>query len=73
MVGTMTAPTINERLDRICKRQTARLLDHMRQTMAVPDPVAAAIVRAFGFFAEDAKSAIRESSKEADRAENHRS
>ena len=66
-------PAINERLDGICRRQQARFMDHLRDTRQSTPQLEADVQRVFGFIFADVKSAVRELSKEADRAENHRS
>ena len=61
-------PAINERLDRICKRQQARFMDHLRDTRQSTPQLEADVQRVFGFIFSDVKSAVRELSKEAQNA-----
>ena len=70
MVGTMTAPapTVEARLDRICRRQQARFMDHLRDTRQATPQLEADVQRVFGFIFSDVKSAVRELSKEAQNA-----
>ena len=62
------APTVEARLDRICKRQQARFLDHLRDTRQSTPQLEADVQRVFGFIFSDVKSAVREHSKEAQNA-----
>jgi len=73
MAADTPAPTVEARLDRICRRQQARFMDHLRDTRQATPRLEADVMRVFGFIFSDVKSAVRELSKEADRAENHRS
>ena len=70
MVGTMSAPapTVEARLDRICRRQQARFMDHLRDTRQSTPQLEADVQRVFGFIFADVKSAVRELSKEAQNA-----
>lgn len=70
MVGTMSAPapTVEARLDRICRRQQARFMDHLRDTRQSTPQLEADVQRVFGFIFSDVKSAVRELSKEAQNA-----
>ncbi len=70
MVGTMSAPapTVEARLDRICRRQQARFMDHLRDTRQSTPQLEADVQRVFGFIFADVKSAVREHSKEAQNA-----
>lgn len=52
------------RLDRICKRQQARFLDHLRDTRQSTPQLEADVTRVFGFIFADVKTAVRELSKE---------
>ncbi|MDD2241373.1 MAG: hypothetical protein PHI93_12060 [Kiritimatiellae bacterium] len=66
----MPAPTpaINERLDGICKRQTARFLDHLEATRQTTPRLEADIKRVFGFVFSDVKQALQENCPEASNA-----
>lgn len=62
------APAINERLDGICKRQTARFLDHLKATRQTTPRLEADIKRVFGFVFSDIKQALQENCPEASNA-----
>lgn len=64
----MTAPAINERLDGICKRQTARFLDHLEATRQSTPRLETDIKRVFGFIFSDVKQALQENCPEAPNA-----
>ncbi len=57
--------TIESRLDAICKRQTARFLDHLRASNQANPKLESDVRRVFGFIFRDVKSAMREHSTEA--------
>ena len=63
-----TAPAINERLDGICKRQTARFLDHLEATRQSTPRLETDIKRVFGFIFSDVKQALQETCPEAPNA-----
>ena len=60
-----TAAPIEVRLDSICKRQTARFLDHLRASNQATPKLESDVRRVFGFIFTDIKSAVREHSPEA--------
>lgn len=62
----MSAPTpaVEARLDRICKRQQARFMDHLRDTRQSTPQLEADVQRVFGFIFADVKTCIREHSTE---------
>ncbi len=62
------APTVEARLDRICKRQTARFLDHLEATRQSTPRLEADIKRVFGFVFSDIKQALQENCPEASNA-----
>ena len=64
MHDTTTAPAVEARLDRICKRQQARFMDHLRDTRQSTPQLEADVQRVFGFIFADVKSAVREHSTE---------
>lgn len=51
-------------LDRICKRQTARFLDHLRDTGQATDRLERDVKRMMSFTFRDVKDAIHESCTE---------
>lgn len=57
--------TIESRLDAICKRQTARFLDHLRTSNQATAKLENDTKRVFGFIFADVKQAVREYSPEA--------
>ena len=61
----MTAPLEN-RLDAICRRQTARYLDRERQNRRLTPYAVRDFVRCMGFVFQDVKQAVRENAKERD-------
>ncbi|MDY0149508.1 MAG: hypothetical protein RBT03_05430 [Kiritimatiellia bacterium] len=66
----MTAPaSIESRLDSICRRQTARFLDHLRATRQATQRLESDTIRFMGFIFKDVKTAIRERSEEAPHAQ----
>lgn len=71
----MSAPTatVEARLDRICRRQQARFLDHLRDTRQSTPQLEADVTRLFTFVFSDVKSCIREKSTEThnDRIQRH--
>ena len=68
MAADTPAPTVEARLDRICRRQQARFMDHLRDTRQATPRLEADVMRVFGFIFSDVKSAVRELSKEAQNA-----
>jgi len=70
---TAPAPTVEARLDRICKRQQARFLDHLRDTRQSTPQLEADVTRVFGFIFADVKTCIREHYTEThnDRIQRH--
>jgi hypothetical protein len=51
---------VMERIDAIAKRQTARFLDHLRDTRQATPRLEADVMRVFGFIFSDVKQAIKE-------------
>lgn len=68
MEQLVAAPTVEARLDRICKRQQARFLDHLRDTRQSTPRLEADIKRVFGFVFSDVKQALQENCPEAPNA-----
>lgn len=62
---TTTTTTIEARLDAICKRQTARFLDHLRSSNQATAKLENDTKRVFGFVFADIKQAVREHYPEA--------
>lgn len=58
------AAPIEARLDSICKRQTARFLDHLEATRQSTPRLETDIKRVFGFVFSDIKKTLRETCKE---------
>jgi predicted aldo/keto reductase-like oxidoreductase len=75
MSATATAPSapsaapIEARLDSICKRQTARFLDHLEATRQSTPRLETDVKRLFGFVFSDIKQALQEECKEANHAQ----
>ena len=73
MSAPAPAPAVEARLDRICKRQQARFMDHLRDTRQATPRLEADVTRVFGFIFADVKTCIREHSTEThnDRIQRH--
>jgi hypothetical protein len=51
-------------IDKICRRQTARLLGHLRRTQQLSTQLESDIVRGIGFAFSDVKTLFMEKSKD---------
>lgn len=60
-----SAAPVDAKLDSICRRQTARFLDHLRASNQATPKLESDVRRVFGFIFRDVKSAMREHSPEA--------
>lgn len=74
MTATATATSaaaapIEDRLDSICKRQTARFLDYLEATRQATPRLETDIKRVFGFVFSDIKQALQETCPEAKNAQ----
>lgn len=68
MTSTTTAPSaapVDAKLDSICRRQTARFLDHLRASNQATPKLESDVKRVFGFVFADIKQAVREHYPEA--------
>ena len=57
---------IQSKIDRIHRRQVARLLDHLQRTGQLTPAMESDIKRSFGFVFEDVKTAIQGQDKETE-------
>ena len=57
-------PTHGQALDAICKRQTARFLDHLRDTGQSTTRLEGDFMRVMGFVIGDVKMYVQENSKD---------
>lgn len=60
-----SAAPVDAKLDSICRRQTARFLDHLRASNQATPKLESDVKRVFGFIFTDIKSAVREHFPEA--------
>jgi hypothetical protein len=54
----------NDLIDKIHRRQLARLLDHLKRTGQYTDAIEKDLKRSFGFVFEDVKQTIQEQDKD---------
>lgn len=64
-----SAAPVDAKLDSICKRQTARFLDHLEATRQATPRLETDIKRMFCFVFSDIRQALQEECKEANHAQ----
>jgi len=63
---------IQSKIDRIHRRQVARMLDHLKRTGQLTPELESDVKRSFGFVFEDVQAAIRGQDKETHDGTDHR-